>query len=168
MNPVAMLRSRLGLSQSQLAAWAGTSQPTIAAYEADRKSPTFRTLGQMAWSCGLEAHVMFVPPMTREDRRSLHLHAAISRKIAADPENALARARSNLDKMASANPGAVPLLQEWRRIVDGGMGRVLCVLTDPGEHARDLRQVTPFAGLLNARERRDVYRAFRRTESRAA
>lgn len=168
MNPVWMLRSRAGLSQSQLAVRAGTSQPTIVAYEAERKSPTLRTLGQLARACGLEAHVVFVPAMTREDRRSLHLHAAIGRRILVDPEAAIARGRSNLATMVSANPGAAPLLREWRRILDSGVERVLGVLVDPGEHARELRQVTPFAGLLTARERLQVYRSFQQSESRAA
>jgi transcriptional regulator with XRE-family HTH domain len=168
MNPVSMLRARTGLTQSQLAARAGTSQPTVAAYEADRKSPTLRTLRQLARACGLEAHVVLAPPLTREDRRSLHLHAAIAKRVVADPEAALARARRNLRTMADANPGAGPLLREWRRILDAGVDRVVYVLADPSEHARELRQVTPFAGVLTARERQQAYRSFRDAESAAA
>lgn len=168
MNPVLVLRGRVGLTQSELAARAGTSQPTIAAYEAERKSPTFRTIERLAQVCNLEAHVVFVPPMTREDRRSLHLHAAIGRRIVADPKPALVRARRNLKTMTQANPGAAPLLREWRRVLDAGVDRVLRVLADPGEDARELRQVTPFAGLLTARERQQVYHSFREKESAAA
>lgn len=168
MNPVADLRNRVGLTQSELAARAGTSQPAIAAYEADRKSPTLRTLTRLARACDLDAYVVFVSPLTREDRRSLYLHAAISRRILAEPDVALTRARRNLETMARANPGAAPLLREWRRILDGGVGRVLSVLADPGEHARELRQVTPFAGLLTPRERQQAYASFRDLESRAA
>jgi transcriptional regulator with XRE-family HTH domain len=164
MNPVLVLRSRTGLTQAQLAVRAGTSQPTVAAYEADRKSPTLRTLRQLARGCNLEAHVVFVAPLTREDRRSLHLHAAISRRIVAEPEAALTLARRNLRTMADANPEAAPLLREWAGILDSGADRVLHVLADPGEHARELRQVTPFAGLLTARQRQEVYRAFREAE----
>src|SRR5688572_4659535 len=148
MDPVSWLRVRTGLTQADLAGRAGTSQPAIAAYEAGRKSPTLRTLERLAHVCGLEAHVVFVSPLTREDRRSLHLHAAISRRIVADPEAALSRARRNLKTMSRANRAAAPLLAEWRRLLDEGEQRVLSVLADPGEHARDLRQVTPFAGEL--------------------
>lgn len=167
-NAISVLRARSGLTQGQLAARAGTSQPTIAAYEADRKSPTVRTVERLAQACELQAHVVFVPPLTREERRSLHVHAAISRRIVADPEGALARARRNVQTMRKANRGAAPLLQEWRRVLDDGIGRVLQVLADPGEHARELRQVTPFAGLLTTRERQQVYRSFREAERRAA
>lgn len=168
MNPVSSLRTRTRLSQSALAVHAGTSQPTIAAYEAGRKSPTFRTIERLAYACDLEAHVVYVSPLTREDRRSLHLHAAISRRITEDPDAALRRARHNLQTMAKANPGASPLLREWRRIVDAGVERVLSVLADPGEHARDLRQVTPFAGMLTAGERQEAICSFRRAENTAA
>lgn len=168
MNPVTGLRARTGLSQSALAARVGTSQPAVAAYEAERKSPTFRTIERMAHACGLEAHVVYVSPLTREDRRSLYLHSAISRRIAEDPEAALRRARQNLRVMEKANPGASPLLREWHRILDAGVERVLRVLADPGEHARDLRQVTPFAGVLTAAERQEAIRSFRRAEHQAA
>ena len=112
---------------------------------------------------------MFVSPLTREDRRSLHLHVVISTRIAADPEATLAHARRNLKTMTAATQGgARPLLREWRQILDGGVNRVLDVLADPSEHARDLRQVTPFAGVLTTRERREAYRSFREAESAAA
>lgn len=168
MNPVSSLRARTGLSQSTLAARAGTSQPTIAAYEADRKSPTYRTIERLACACDLEAHVVYVSPMTREDRRSLYLHAAISRRITEYPDAALRRARQNLQTMAKANRAASPLLREWRRILDAGVERVQSVLADPGEQARDLRQVTPFAGMLTAGERQEAIRSFRRAESTTA
>ena len=39
-------------------------------------------------------------------------------------------------------------------------------LVNPGLHYRDLRHVTPFAGVLSAPERAAVYREFRRGEMR--
>ena len=69
MNAVRELRRKAGLTQTELARMAGTSQPTIAAYEAGRKSPTLQTLSRIARAVGLEAMVSFVPVMTREDRR---------------------------------------------------------------------------------------------------
>lgn len=169
MNPVLALRTQARLTQSALAERANTSQPAIAAYEAGRKSPTVRTLERLAHTSGLEAHVVFVSPLTREDRRSLYLHAVISARIAAEPEATIAHARRNLKTMTAATQGgAMPLLREWRQILNGGVNRVLEVLADPSEHARDLRQVTPFAGVLTTEERQEVYRSFRESESTAA
>lgn len=41
---------------------------------------------------------------------------------------------------------------------------LLLVLADPSEWARELRHVSPFGGVLSARERLAVYRAFAREE----
>jgi hypothetical protein len=38
------------------------------------------------------------------------------------------------------------------------------VLLDPRPRARELRQVTPFAGVLSARERARAYRSFSSSE----
>jgi DNA-binding XRE family transcriptional regulator len=51
-NAINVLRHLAGLTQQELAARAGTAQPTIAAYEASRKSPTLRTLEKLARAAG--------------------------------------------------------------------------------------------------------------------
>lgn len=45
-------RHRAGLTQAQLAHAAGTSQPTLAAYEAGAKSPSVRTLDRIVRAAG--------------------------------------------------------------------------------------------------------------------
>ncbi len=104
MNVVRDLRERRGLTQNQLAELAHTSQPTIAAYESGSKSPNLRTLERLARSVGVEAVVDFVPPLTREDRRSLALHRAIARRLEEDPEPILRRARRTLARMKRQHP----------------------------------------------------------------
>jgi hypothetical protein len=97
--------------------------------------------------------------MTREERRSLALHREIARKVEAEPKRALALARRNLDLMGEAARGSQPL-REWRVMLDRPLPALLPALTDPDPWARELRHVTPFAGLLSAEERAHVYRAF--------
>jgi transcriptional regulator with XRE-family HTH domain len=80
MSAIRTLRRASGLTQAALAQAGHTSQPTIAAYEAGRKSPTLVTVYRLARSAGLEATVIFHPPMTREERRSLALHSAIAKR----------------------------------------------------------------------------------------
>lgn len=133
----------------------------MAAYEAGRKSPTVRTLARFAAAAGLELAVVFVPPMTREDRRSLELHHAIARLLAREPESVLRTARTNLRRMAEAGPGARELLAEWRRSLMWPLDELVALLTDPSQRARELRQVTPFAGVLSPRDRWQAYRRFR-------
>ena len=168
MNPVWAIREAAGMTQQELARAAGTSQPAIAAYEADRKSPTLRTLRRLAAGAGAEISVTIVPRLTREDRRSLALHAAIAVRLAEQPSETVARARMTLARMRAANPDAEPLLLEWDVLLRRPLSALLPVLTDPGAWARELRHVTPFAGVLSARERANVYRDFRRAEGLAA
>ncbi len=160
-----MTSARAGVTQAELASRAGTSQPTIAAYESGRKSPTLRTLDQLARAVGYEIAPTVVPTMTREDRRSLALHRALALKLAADPDALVRRARRTLTRMQTANPSARPLLVEWARLLRAPLDQLLDVLVDPRAHARDLRQVTPFAGVLSATERAVVYRRFRHDEA---
>ena len=83
MNVVSRLRRSTGLTQAALAELAGTSQPTIAAYETGAKRPSLRTLQRLASAAGLDVHVALVPHLTREDRRSLALHERIADRLRA-------------------------------------------------------------------------------------
>jgi transcriptional regulator with XRE-family HTH domain len=159
MNPIRQLRERAALTQAALARAGGTSQPAIAAYEAGDKSPTLTTLERLANAVGLEATVDFVPPLTREDRRSLALHRAIAARLAQDPERVLAQARRTLARMIAAAPLPSVLLREWGVLLERPLDALLPVLTDPRPWVRELRHVTPFAGVLSAAERAEVYRA---------
>jgi len=164
MNEVRMLRRRSGVSQARLAQLAGTSQPTVAAYESGKKTPSLRTLRKLARAVGLEARTVFVPPTTREDRRSLALHEAIAERLLEDPQGVLRRARRTLTLAMKRHPGARALLEEWDLALGLPLPDLVEVLRDPRPRARELRQVTPFAGVLSASERTRVYRAFEASE----
>lgn len=164
MSTVRRLREIAHLTQAELAERAGTSQPTIAAYEAGRKSPTLRTMDRLAHAAGQDVVVSFVPSLTREDRRSLALHQAIAEKLRRDPEVVLERARRNLRQMIDLHPGARPLLEDWVQILERPLEEIVDVMVDPRPHARELRQVTPFAGVLSAAERARVYSDFAERE----
>ena len=164
MNLVARLRRSAGLTQAALAELAGTSQPTIAAYETGTKRPSLRTLQRLASAVGLDVHVSFVPPLTREDRRSLALHDRIAERLRAAPAETLGRAEANLLRMRGLHPGASDFFDEWARLLHGRPDALADALVNPGLHYRDLRHVTPFAGVLSASERAAVYREFRRDE----
>lgn len=167
-NPIKLLRRRTGLTQDALAQLAGTSQPTIAAYESGRKSPTLTTAARLARAVGLEMVVDFLPPLTREDRRSLALHDAVIDRLLSDPEAVIERAHANLDLMLRVNPNAAPLLNEWRVLLGLPLPHLVDVLRDPSPHARELRHTSPFAGVLSAPTRARVYRAFAESERRIA
>lgn len=164
MNEVRRLRRLAGVTQSRLAALAGTSQPTIAAYESGSKSPNLRTLRKLARAVGLEARLEFVTAMSREDRRSLALHESIAQKLSQNPDATLRQARRTLDLMMKTHPHAAPLLNEWGGILRLPVSEIVEILLDPSPRGRELRQVTPFAGVLSVRERVRAYRHFSESE----
>jgi transcriptional regulator with XRE-family HTH domain len=164
MNPVRTIRATARLTQRQLADAAETSQATVAAYEGGHKSPTWRTVERLADAAGVVLAVQCFPPLTREDRRSLALHAAIAERLKNAPETVLARARASLLRMQTLHPGARPLLGEWRVFLRRPLEALVPVLLDPSPWGRDLRQVTPFTGVLSAKERAEVYRQFAQDE----
>lgn len=160
MNPVQSIRTVVGMTQRQLADAAETSQPTVAAYEAAAKSPTWRTVERMASSVGLECYPLVTAPLTRDQARSLALHGAIARELRTQGGEVLEIARRNISRMRSLNPHASPLLDEWERIIEGTTNQIVARMLDPSEHGRDLRQVTPFAGVLSPAQRAAAYESF--------
>jgi transcriptional regulator with XRE-family HTH domain len=160
MNWIRALRETAALTQAALAQAGGTSQPTIAAYEADRKSPTLSTVRRLARALGLEAAVTYHPPMTREERRSLELHRVIAARLRDDPASVVAQARRNLARMGAHADASSQPLREWSVLLDRPVSALLPLLTDPDSWARELRHMTPFAGVLSPTERTAVYRAF--------
>lgn len=104
--------------------------------------------------------------MTRDQRRSLWLNTAIAGRLVHDPELVLERARANLEKMENAHPRgqAAHWLGQWRTLLWGPTERIMEVLTSPTPWAREMRQNSPFAGVLDEDDRIAVLEAFRRTD----
>lgn len=61
-------RAGAGMTQRQLALLAGTSQPTLAAYESGSKSPSVRTLDRIIRSAGQTLAVQLVPAPAAQGR----------------------------------------------------------------------------------------------------
>lgn len=63
------VRDKAGLTQEELARRAGTSRPTLSAYEHGRKSPTVATfarlLSEAGWELAAEPHVSFTEHVVR-------------------------------------------------------------------------------------------------------
>lgn len=103
--------------------------------------------------------------LQRSERRSLWLAYAVAGAFAADPEKAINGARRELARMRPHVRGrANQWLDEWGRLLDGPPERLLAAMTDPSERGRELRQNSPFAGLLTEAQRGKVLDAWQRSE----
>ena len=106
--------------------------------------------------------------LTRDQRRSLWLAYAVAAQIVTDPDAASASARTNLERMRTAARGQVRRwLDEWERLLDGPIEDLLDHLTSRSPKGRELRQNSPFSGLLDAEQRAEVLAAWRRHASGA-
>ncbi len=102
---------------------------------------------------------------TRDQRRSLRLAYAVAGRIASDPVGARRLARFNLRHMRASSRGqARRWLDEWSKLIDGPIDELLANLVSPSPKGRELRQNTPFAGLLSEQEREAVLASWRSSD----
>lgn len=107
--------------------------------------------------------------LTRDQRRSLWLAFAVAGRIAGDPEATRSIARRNLAIMGeSARGQAVSWLREWERLLDGSIEDLLIALTSRSPLGRDLRQNSPFAGVLSEADRAEVLTSWKDHERRGS
>ena len=92
--------------------------------------------------------------------RSLALHRVIARRLVRDPA-VLENARQRVKYWLAETPDR-PFAREWRRILAGDAESVAAFLGDRSELAEELRQSSPFAGVLDARERWGIWRETRK------
>lgn len=105
-------------------------------------------------------------PQTRAQRRSRWLHTAVAGRLVRDPEAVLKQAQVNLEHMADVHADGMSArwLNEWRSTLEAGPDAVVQMLTSGSPLADELRQNSPFAGVLSDRERQATLAAFRRSE----
>ncbi len=109
-------------------------------------------------------------PPTRDQVRSLWLHQAVARRLLVDPERTIRRARASLRRLQAAHPRGVAAqrLGEWEQLLNGPIDELLEVITSRSDQGKELRQNSPFAGVLSERERSRILESFRRMHPSAA
>jgi hypothetical protein len=93
------------------------------------------------------------------EERSLALHRAVLARIDEDP-SVLERARANVKAML-AEGRSLHYARAWDELLTGPAGRLRDILVADTEDARALRQATPFAGVVGARERWAIWKRVR-------
>lgn len=101
--------------------------------------------------------------LTRERERSLWLHRALLAPLLADPEAVLDKARDNLRRWKSEHrPDGMTTryLTEWEKVLNSGLDNVVDMMISTTPQSNELRQNSPFAGVLPDETRVRVLKSF--------
>ncbi|HLT38982.1 MAG TPA: hypothetical protein VK034_22015 [Enhygromyxa sp.] len=95
---------------------------------------------------------MSIDPHRLAEARSLAAHRVIAARLLDDP-SLLDQARARVDAWLTEGPGAHRYARAWRELLAGDVEAVARAIVEDSERGRALRQSTPFAGVLDPRER---------------
>lgn len=100
--------------------------------------------------------------LTRDQLKSLWLHQAVAGNLVTDPDAVLGKATENLARLLVQHQGTMTevWLTRWREKLSQGPGAVLKTLTSEDPESVELRQNSPFAGVLSQPHRQQVLKAF--------
>jgi hypothetical protein len=94
------------------------------------------------------------------EARSLAYYRAVAAKILRNP-SLLDQVRDRLDEWIREGGRSAAYAREWPRLVDLPVPELASFLGEESERATSMRQATPFAGLLEPRERWRIWSAVR-------
>lgn len=130
----------------------------------DRGELSFSRVGSHRRIRRSEVQQLLEPQLTREQEKSLWLHRALLGPLMIDPSTVLDQAQQNIEMWLPkhrADGMAARYLRQWKLILDSGVDDVVAVLVGTDEHSSELRQNSPFAGVLAEGDRRRVLSSFR-------
>lgn len=89
------------------------------------------------------------------------MHCKIAQKISRSPD-LLDKAIENLERWRAKSADPQPqYLHEWQQILSRPWPEIAEIITSMSEESTRLRSSSPFAGVLGADEREQIYAAFR-------
>ena len=94
------------------------------------------------------------------EERSLALHRAVADRLLEDP-SVLERARQRVRGWLATGDVAAYYATQWDAVLAGSLAEIRAFLVDESEHARAMRQATPFAGAIDPRTRWRIWREVR-------
>jgi excisionase family DNA binding protein len=114
-----------------------------------------------------QVEALLQPPqkLTRDQCKSLWLHQAVAGNLVTDPDLVLGKARENLDRLLRQHRSTMAevWLRRWQEKINQGPGVVLKALTSEDPESVELRQNSPFAGVLPQPQRQKILEAFARS-----
>lgn len=102
--------------------------------------------------------------LTPEREKSLRLHQALIGDLLTDPEKVIDKARTNIARwlpQQRSDGMTAQYLREWQEILDSGLDRIVDALTATDEKSCELRENSPFAGVLSQERRAKVLQTLR-------
>lgn len=158
MKTLKQLRQHRGMSLADVAARLDVTRATVQGYERRDESGSIAaaTRQRVLTALGV-AH----QTQTRDQTRSLLMHLEIAARLISDPGPVLAIARQNLERWSEGQRHDQYWIDRWERILAEPPARIALLLIEQSQDAADLRQGTPFAGVLDADARRAAMDASR-------
>jgi transcriptional regulator with XRE-family HTH domain len=152
------LRRASGFTQRELARRAQMSNASLVAYAKGRQDPGLATLERLAEAAECDLIIEVRPRLSEPEIRTLELHRAIAAKLAANPTDVIASARRNLALMrGNDHEGRSSLyLDAWQALLDGPTHGLTRAMVSTDAAAKEIRQASPFSGILSDTERLDV------------
>jgi predicted XRE-type DNA-binding protein len=151
------------VSQSELSRLSGVHQPSISQFLSGKIDMSDEQLDRLLSCLGyhLEVTRRAVPvELTRSERRSWQLHRHLSRQLDRPTlERWHPTLRKNLKRLRGGVQGQPHErnLRRWTSLVDSGdLGGLHRVLTGLDRDSIEMREVSPFGGLLASDERNDI------------
>jgi hypothetical protein len=95
-------------------------------------------------------------------------HLEIAKRLLANPESVLNRARSNIERWRPVHAGtfSAHALEEWRILLNTkSVPELVAIITEDSDEGQRLRQSTPFTGILSEEEREELWRRCEERES---
>jgi hypothetical protein len=110
----------------------------------------------------MDVESLLRPPLTRDQLKALWLHRAVAGRLVMDPQRVMVKAAANLVRLRQVHPRGMAgiWLDRWQDVLDEGVEAVIDALTSRAPLAIELRQNSPFAGVLSESERHAVLGAF--------
>ena len=96
--------------------------------------------------------------MTRDQQRSFRLAMAVAGHLVTDPDGTKAAARAHLDSLSpgSSRRRGGKWRNRWLALLEGPLDELLTALTADTVDSRELRQNSPFVGVLTEKERTTI------------
>jgi hypothetical protein len=98
----------------------------------------------------------------RAEERSLELHRLVAARLRSEP-HLLEAVRARVAGWLRDGTVSGRWAEAWRDLLARPSHELEAALTEDSQQARDLRQSSPFAGVLSPRERWDALRRLRRS-----